>query len=132
EFTNDTIVGNVATDGVGGALFAFNGSMPTSGTLTNCTVARNEAHSAVMYQVFGGATFGTPFAWNNCLVVDNTDNDGNAKQAYDHAGPGAHSIQWPATASTGPVPPCATGIAFADPMLGPLADHGGATLTAAP
>jgi hypothetical protein len=126
---NDTIDGNIATNSNGGAFFVTGGSMATAGTLTNCTVANNQAQNTVEYQSYGGATFGMAFEWNNCIVDDNTDNDNNGRQSCDHAGPGANSIQWP---DSGAISMCATNITYADPMLGALADNGGPTMTMIP
>jgi hypothetical protein len=46
---------------------------------------------------------------------------------------GQHDLQWPVNrvAGGGADSPCVTGITFADPMVGPLQDNGGPTLTMA-
>ena len=47
DLTNDTFSGNTATDGIGGAICIFSGvTSATSGTLTNCTLANNQALAA--------------------------------------------------------------------------------------
>lgn len=136
EFTNVTLVANVATRGVGGAFAVFNadaaGARASAGTLTNCTVANNEARG-MNYAAFAAASFGSPFVWNNCIVANNSDNDGNANASCATRGTGTASMQWPVShPGSGNDPPCAEGITFADPMLGALGDHGGPTLTVPP
>ncbi len=132
DFTNVTLVANIATTGVGGAFAVFNygaaGRLP-AGTLTNCTVVANEAHG-VDYAAFAAASFGSPFAWNNCIVANNFDDDRNANASCGSPGTSSNSLQWPVSYPTsGMDPPCAPEITFADPMMGTLGDHGGATLT---
>lgn len=133
DFVNVTLSANVATRGVGGAFAVFNydptGTRLAAGTLTHCTVADNEAHGS-NYAAFAAASFGSPFVWNSSLIVNNSDDDRNAMASCGTQGTGAHSIQWPVSyPGSGRDPPCAAGITFADPMLGPLGDHGGTTLT---
>ena len=132
DFTNVTLTGNIATTGVGGAFAVFNydasGRLP-AGTLTNCTVVGNEAHG-MNYAAFAAASFGSAFAFNNCVVANNSDDDRNADATCANSGTSSHSVQWPVSWPTsGMDPPCAPGITFADPAPGTLGDHGGPTLT---
>jgi hypothetical protein len=55
DFVNVTMSGNVATAGVGGAICIFS----NGGTLTNCTLANNQANGGSSYSNFyGAAIFG--------------------------------------------------------------------------
>ncbi len=123
DATNTTFASNVATTGVGGAI-------ASSGTLTNCTFANNEAHGT-NYAAFAAALFGGPWTIANTIFDGNTDNDNSGSESCSSgtSNSGAHDLQWPMGSTD---TPCVPGITFADAMLGPLADNGGTTLTAAP
>jgi predicted outer membrane repeat protein len=123
DATNTTFAANVATTGVGGAI-------ASSGTLTNCTFANNEAHGT-NYAAFAAALFGGPWTVQNTIFDGNTDNDNSGSESCSSgtSNTGDHDLQWP---MGGTDTPCVPGITFADAMLGPLADNGGTTLTAAP
>ncbi len=128
-FTNDTFAGNQATKGLGGAISLFG----NGGTLTNCTFANNTSSAGSGYfaaAIAGGDTF----TINNTLFDDNTTQDpGSAMQCQDSA-TGTGDLQWPKTHVVGTAndTPCVTGITFADPQLGALADNGGPTQTLLP
>jgi predicted outer membrane repeat protein len=123
DATNTTFASNVATSGVGGAI-------ATSGSLTNCTFVGNEAHGT-NYAAFAAALFGGTWTIHNTIFDRNVDNDNsnNESCSSDAMTTGDHDIQWP---MGGLDSPCVPGIAFADPMLGALANHGGPTMTALP
>jgi predicted outer membrane repeat protein len=123
DATNTTFASNVATTGVGGAIAA-------SGSLTNCTFANNEAHGT-NYAAFAAALFGGPWAIHNTIFGGNVDNDSSNDETCSSgtSNTGDHDLQWP---MGGLDSPCVPGITFADPMLGPLANHGGMTSTIAP
>jgi hypothetical protein len=122
DATNTTFASNVATTGVGGAI-------ASSGTLTNCTFASNQAHGT-NYAAFAAALFGGPWTVHNTIFDGNTDNDNSGSESCSSgtSNSGDHDLQWP---MGGTDTPCVPGITFADAMLGPLADNGGVTKTVA-
>jgi hypothetical protein len=134
-FSNVTMSGNVATDGDGGAICLFS----TGGTLTNCTLAGNQALGGSSFSNFyGAALFAGGLTLNNCILANNTTvNTMSGRMQCAGGAPemGARDVQWPmnkvAAAGGGADSPCVTGITFADPMLGALQNNGGATLTMA-
>jgi hypothetical protein len=123
DATNTTFAGNTATTGVGGAI-------ASSGSLTNCTFAGNQAHGT-NYAAFAAALFGGPWTVHNTLFDGNTDNDNSSNEACSSgaSNSGDHDLQWP---MGGLDSACVPGIAFGDAMLGAVMDHGGTTATAAP
>jgi predicted outer membrane repeat protein len=121
DATNVTFAGNVATTGVGGAV-------TSSGTLTNCTFANNEAHGT-NYAAFAAALFGGSWTIRNTIFAGNVDNDNSNNETCSAAQMGDHDVQWPMGSLDSP---CVTGIPFADAMVGPLGDHGGPTATSVP
>jgi hypothetical protein len=136
--TNDTFSGNTATDGIGGAICIFSGltAGSTTGTLTNCTLAGNQALAAAgedastYSNYYGSAIFGGDLTLNNTLIADDTSNNPLAGRPCANTETGTHDLQWPTGGATNGA--CVTGITFADPVIGPLANNGGPTLTMAP
>jgi hypothetical protein len=127
SLTNVTIAGNVAQTSLAGGI-AANG---VSGTLLNCTIADNHADHA---DSFAGALIGGgSLTLVNTIIANNTaGNAWNPVSCTDTAAGGDHDLQFPATQGSGGADtPCVTGITFADPLLGPLQDNGGPTLTIA-
>ena len=135
-FSNVTLSGNVASDGVGGAICIFS----NGGTLTNCTLAGNQANAptgedASTYgNFYGAAIFGGGLTLDNCIVANDTTDNPLARMACANTETGAHDVQWPMdkSAGGGTDTPCVTGITFSDPMLSPLANNGGPTSTMIP
>jgi hypothetical protein len=127
--TNDTFAANVATKGLGGAIALFG----NGGTMTNCTFAGNQSSGGSGYfaaAIAGGDTF----TIQNTLFANDTTNDpGSPMQCQDTAS-GSGDLQWPKDHTTGTAPDtaCVTGITFADPQLGALANNGGPTETMLP
>jgi hypothetical protein len=118
ELTNVTIAENVATGSNGGGLWLGHG--PT-GALVNCTIANNRA---IARDQIAGAIFGAGLELRNTLVAGNT---AMWVPACDEEHPdGGGNLQFPGAA------PCTSGIAVADPLLGPLGDGGGPTETMTP
>jgi len=111
QMTNVTIAENVATGSNGGGVWL--GHTPT-GTLRNCTIANN--HSTAPDQI-AGAIFGDGLTLVNTIVAGNTAmyTPGCSTVRSDGSG----NLQWPAGAL------CTTRPLVADPLLGPLGDHGG-------
>jgi hypothetical protein len=131
KFTNDTWTGNVATAGVGGAMCIFS----KGGTLTNCTFANNQANGGSSYSNFyAAAIFGGNLTLANCIIANNTTMNSMGRMSCGNEEMGSHDVQWPMKKVVGGSADtaCVTGIDFVDPMLGPLADHGGATQTMEP
>jgi hypothetical protein len=129
NLTNDTFVGNSATHGAGGAIALFS----NAGTITNCTFDGNHADAGSGN--FAAAIFGSvAFTVSNTVFADQTSQDGNAPMTCQTTGTGTADFQWPVdhTVSSNPDQACVTGITFADPKLGTLADNGGPVETIAP
>jgi len=125
--TNVTIAGNTALASLAGGI-AANG---VTGTLKNCTIADNHADAG---DSFGGAIIGgANLTLINTIVSGNTaGNAYNPVSCTDTCGGGSNDLQFPPTQESGADDtPCVAGIAFADPLLGPLADNGGPTKTMA-
>ncbi len=127
ELTNVTIANNVAQGSLGGGLAASG----VTGTLRNCTIAGNHADDT---DSFAGAMIGANgLTLINTIVANNTGgNEFNPVSCTETAAGGENNLQFPAQQPSGQDDtPCAPGITFADPLLGPLADNGGPTLTMA-
>lgn len=127
ELENVTIAGNSALDSLAGAV-AVNG---VSGTFRNCTIADNHADDT---DSFAGALTGAgSLTIINTIIAGNTGgNEWNPVSCTETAGAGSNNLQWPAQQGSGADDtPCAPGITFADPLLGPLQDNGGPTHTMA-
>jgi len=132
SIVNSTFSGNLATQGVGGALFSSGSS--GSSLILNSTFADNQALGGPGN--FSAAIFGDSyFPINNSVFSNNTTNDPwNPMQCALSPANGSGDMQWPSTRTIGGAAdlPCVNGIAFADPLLGPLADNGGPTATRLP
>jgi parallel beta-helix repeat protein len=119
RLTNCTMSGNTA--GIGGAIYNYD----RGGTLalTNCTLSGNAA------SVSGGGIFNILYGTmtlNNTIVANSPTggdvyNDGTVSGSHNLIG----------TAVTGSGANALTGTIVADPLLGPLQDNGGPTLTMA-
>ena len=104
---NSTISGNSAD--YGGGLYNSSGAS----TLTNVTIARNTASGGGIYRSGGTVT------------VRNTILDNSGPNCVGAIANGSGNLQYPGTS-------CGDSILSRDPLLGPLADNGGATLTHLP
>jgi len=123
DFTNVTFYGNQATAGVAATLALFGGG----GTLLNCTFAQNKCDAA---NQFAAAIFGSPdLTIQNTIFDDDTaQNAGAPMQCQVGTITGSGDMQWPVDHVNGGGADalCAPGIyEAADPMVGPLGDHGG-------
>ncbi len=125
--TNDTFAGNAASKGLGGALSLFS----NGATITNCTFANNASDGGSGY--LAAAIAGT-FTIANTLFANNMTEDPGSAMQCQTAAAGAGDLQWPKDHVVGGAADtsCVTGITFADPALGSLADNGGPTLTMLP
>jgi hypothetical protein len=133
DLTNVTIHGNktapqadFTTRGIGGGLVIGD---DTVGTILNCTIAANEAQFAA------GIGRVSPLTVRNTIIANIAENqytplNCTGSMYAQPPGSGDHNLQWPNGLKDDL--DCTPGIARADPLLGPLADHGGPTLTAAP
>jgi hypothetical protein len=131
DWTNVTLAGNAATDGVGGGVCIFS----NGGTLTNCTLANNTAAGGTSYSnYYAAAVFGGALTLTNTILANNTTMNSEGRMQCGATDTGTNDLQWPMDHTIGGNPDslCATGITFADPMLGSLKDNGGPTLTLAP
>ncbi len=120
--TNSTISGNTATGWHGGAIFHTDGAME----ILNSTIANNRGPDWAPSAIFNGS-FGGPAP---TLTLTNTIISGNQWYACDHwtganiLTSGGHNLVQDDTCS-----PVASDQIGVDPLLGPLADNGGPTLT---
>jgi predicted outer membrane repeat protein len=132
QVTNTTFAGNVATKGLGGALFLVNSG--AAGWINNTTFTGNQSSGGPGY--FGAAVFGTlDFPITNTVFANNLSADGGSPmQCSFSPGSGADDVQWPQKRPVGALNDnvCVTGIRFADPQLAALAANGGPTPTAVP
>jgi hypothetical protein len=132
SIVNSTFSGNLATQGVGAALFSSGSS--ASSLILNSTFADNQALGGPGY--FSAAMFGDSyFPINNSVFSNNTSNDPwNPMQCAFAPANGSGDMQWPSVHTIGGSAdlPCVNGITFADPLLGPLANNGGPTATHLP
>ncbi len=118
QMTNTTIAENIAAGSNGGGIWL--GHSPT-GTIRNCTIANN--HATADGQI-AGAIFGDGLTLENTLIAGNTamyTPGCNAKRTD-----GSGNLQWPDGAL------CTADPLIADPLLGDLGDHGGATESMVP
>ncbi|MBK9758010.1 MAG: hypothetical protein IPO88_31745 [Nannocystis sp.] len=124
EVSNCTFSGN-STPGNAGALWAGNGVVAVG----NSTFSGNSAdYGPVFFKGEGGTVTLT-----NVVLADNsTANEFSALACHETCQDGGGNVQWPDIKNNGnPDTPCAAGVVFADPQLGPLADNGGPTRTMA-
>jgi hypothetical protein len=133
DLENVTIHGNAARErsdftktGLAGGVF-LGGAV--SGTFRNCTIADNRAQ-------FGAGIVGVSrIALVNTIVSNVAANrwvSGNCSDSGGGPATGTGNLQFLATPAGGQDDPCVAGIAFGDPLLGPLGDHGGPTPTRVP
>ncbi|AKT42036.1 choice-of-anchor Q domain-containing protein [Chondromyces crocatus] len=133
DLTNVTLAGNFTWPredftqrGIGGGLTIGDN---TTGTLLNCTVAGNQAQFA------SGIARVSSVTLRNTIVSNEADNEYTPLNctgaAYNNPpGSGENNVQWPNGIQDDM--DCVAGITRADPMLGPLGDHGGLAPTMVP
>jgi len=117
QIADSTVADNEASVNGGGLWLSY--SPP--GAILNCTIADNQSTGD---NTVAGAIFGDGPTLVNTIVSGNT-----APWSPGCSGPlsdGGGNLEWPAGAD------CAAGALVADPLLGTLADNGGATLTMLP
>jgi Right handed beta helix region len=119
SLTNLTIAENTANVSNGGGVWLANS--PT-GTMTNCTIANNQATGS---GVVGGAIFSTGLTVTNTIIANNTAQYDPSCEAPPLAG-SAGNLQWPSGS------PCTMSPTVGDPMLGMLGSNGGPTATMLP
>ena len=129
QFLNDTFSGNSAMAGLGGAVSLFGGG----GSIAFTTFADNHADGGDPY--FGAAIGGNPtLTLASDLFDGNTAKNPGAPMQCQVMGTGDGDLQWPSTHDVGGAgdAKCTPTTTFADPMLGTLADNGGAAMTLLP
>lgn len=132
NLTNVTIAHNTALSGLAGGVFF---SDPVSGTLLNCTLAHNRAPGEV---AFAAATVGgSAVTLTNTLFagheVGNGWNPITCRNTFIEGGGNAqHPVERSGGGSDDPDALCSPDVLVADPLLGPLEDNGGPTLTLMP
>ncbi|HEY3802066.1 MAG TPA: choice-of-anchor Q domain-containing protein [Kofleriaceae bacterium] len=128
---NDTFSANNAMAGLGGAISLFDSG--SGGTIAFTTFVGNLANGGDPY--FGAAIGGNPIlSLVSDLFANNTAQNPGAPMQCQVMGTGSGDFQWPMDHAMGGGSdvPCTPATTFADPMLGMLADHGGASETAIP
>ncbi|MFW6051971.1 MAG: choice-of-anchor Q domain-containing protein [Myxococcota bacterium] len=135
EMANSTVTGNTA-HGLGGGITIGDHE---GGSIVHCTFARNRASGEGS---FAAAINGSEpnlgrITLRNSLVADHeAGNAYNPLSCLHPLNDGGGNLQWPEVRVTpngsDPDEPCAEGVTFADPGLGPLEDAGGPTPVALP
>ncbi len=124
RIVNTTFTDN-RTPGNAGGLWAGNGDV----RVEHCTLAGN--HGDYAPAIFKGSS-GTVTLTDTVLSDNTTDNEFSAVACHETFVDGGGNVQWPDVKNNGnPDTPCAESVLFADPLLEPLADNGGATETMA-
>lgn len=120
--TNCTFAANrVSGNGAG----IFNGTAIAH--FTNCTFSGNDADYGPA--IFKGSS-ATVTLKNTLFAANTTANQYSATNCHEAMADQGGNLQWPKTKASGKDnPPCVSGIEFADPLLQPLADNGGASKT---
>ena len=122
--TNSTISGNIATDS-GGAMY-FQGNSGSSLTLANVTIASNSSGRLGAVRMINAGLYKV----KNSIIANSTDSVGAASANCSTSNGGlitdlGNNLEFPGTA-------CGFSLASArraDPLLGALANNGGATQT---
>jgi hypothetical protein len=124
RIVNCTFWGNEVPE-VGAGIF----SVAQDIEIVNSTFAHHHAdYGPAIYSETGRVTLR-----NSILAHNRADGPYNGQSCSRTLDEGEHNLQWPAQRPNGTADrPCVEGIAFADPLLGDLADHGGPAPTAAP
>ncbi len=95
--------------------------------LTNCTFSGNDADYGPA--IFKGKDASVTLK-NTLFAANTTANQYSATSCHEAMTDQGGNLQWPPNKASGkPDPPCVAGITFADPLLQPLADHGGFSMT---
>ena len=133
NLTNVTAAKNTAVTGLGGGLFIDNN---VSGKILNSTIVSNRTPGP--YSFGGGIAGGSAnLLLGNTIIANNIVGNGynpiNCTQKLGNLG---GNIQYPFIRQGGDSDDanalCSDGVIKADPLLGPLQDNGGPTLTMAP
>ena len=133
NMTNDTVAQNTAVTGLGGGLFIDNN---VSGTILNSTIASNQTPGPYSFgaAIAGGSAnllLGNTIIANN--IVGNAYNPISCTQKLGNLG---GNLQYPVIRQGGgsddPSALCSDGVIEANPLLRPLQNNGGPTLTTAP
>jgi hypothetical protein len=124
DMTNVTVAENTARTSLGGGM-SVDDSIP--GTLLNVTIARN--HTLGAYAFAAAIAGGRGLTLKNSVIADQTKVfEWENLSCNETASGGGGNFQWPDDEN-----PCATGIAFEDPLMtAPLQDNGGPTRTMVP
>jgi predicted outer membrane repeat protein len=122
SISNCTFAANrVSGNGAG----IFNGAAIAH--LTNCTFHGNDADYGPAIFKGGSATVTLK---NTLFDANTTANQYSATSCHEAMTDEGGNLQWPQTKASGkPDQPCVAGITFADPLLQPLADNGGFSMT---
>jgi hypothetical protein len=129
EISNSTFSGNIARNGLGGAMAI---QAVSSLTLENLTIANNSAPCAVCFAA-GISNDSSPLTLRNVIFWNNTG--GNAFNPWAMqvaATSGSNNLQWPLSRGSGQTETAAApGTTFADALLQALGANGGHTQTMA-
>lgn len=127
DFENSTFADNEARTTLGGGL-TLGGD--TTGTLSHLTFARNRAPDPLSFAAaIAGGSAGVTL--RSSVVADHSaGNIWVSLSCNQVLGDGGGNVQWPDRMESGLYDtPCAAGVTWMDPGLGPLGDHGGPTWT---
>ncbi len=133
NLTNATVAKNTAATGLGGGLFIDNN---VSGQILNSTIASNQTPGP--YSFGGGIAGGNAnLLLGNTIIANNTvGNAYNPINCTQKLGNLGGNLQYPMLRQGGgsddPSALCSDGVIEADPLLGPLQNNGGPTLTMVP
>lgn len=130
--TNTTIAENTALSSLAGGISMAAG---VTGTIRNCTLAANRAPGELAFA--GAIVGGRDVVLANTIVWGSEAGHGYSPiSCMDTLIEGGGNLQWPIERAGGgldiPEAACSAEILASDALLGPLADHGGPTLTILP
>ena len=102
--------------------------------VVNCTIVDNQAPGEVAFAAGINVDADNALTLQNTIVAHNTaGNVWNPWNIRRTVADGGGNLQWPPTRPNGqPEPPATANVAWAEPMLLPVADYGGPTETMAP
>ncbi len=133
DLTNDTIAQNTAVTGLGGGLFI---DRNVNGKILNSTIASNQTPG--LYSFGAGIAGGNAnVLLGNTIIANNIVGNGyNPISCTQKLGNLGGNLQYPIIRQGGgsddPNALCSDGVTEADPLLGPLKNNGGPTITIVP
>ncbi len=127
--TNSTLSGNTASGGYGGGIYNYQGTL----ALTSSTVSGNTANPGAGVVAGGGLdevnVLGNTLTLTDTIVAGNSAGDGLGADCSGHLNSGDYNLIQDIAGCN--IVTAAHDITGTDPLLGPLRDNGGPTLTMA-